>query len=106
MVTLTLTEDGNHPTLLSVGDTARLMSYQGEGFYGVKAGGHVYSVEGSRIGLGPNSCGDGDSSCWGRTEGDPGADDRETWWANIRLPDGVAGWTKAIGSFSGMDACG
>lgn len=81
------------------GERVDVYDYLGEGIYRVWNGGAMTQAD---LGLSPY--GASREGALGRMEVDP----RQTWWVNVRLPDGAEGWIEVHdpAGVSGADACG
>jgi hypothetical protein len=94
-----------------VGDTAYLLTYEGEGVSKVWLDGTISEEEvyfvadkqdwgyagGKRL-----TCTHPSARCWGRMEKENESD----WWVLIKTPRGSEGWTRQTDHFGNMDACG
>jgi hypothetical protein len=93
-------EDSFPQAHLSVGDSAFVLSYRGEGWYDVWIAGKVRHLP----------------AFWDDRREDPRPTDRpgrlirepeDIWWVQIRAPDGRTGWIRMDhAEVSGSDACG
>lgn len=87
-----------------VGDVLTVYDYRGEGMFNVWYDGRRFEED---LGFSPYGGTAGprctnQTLCWG-TLARPL---RMQWWANVRLPDGVVGWVRASGAFTGQGGCG
>jgi hypothetical protein len=80
-------------------------TYHGEGSFKVWYHGAMRDED---LGFSPyggtegDRCQVSDAGCWGALE-EPL---KMTWWAKLRAPTGVEGWSIVTENFSGTDACG
>jgi hypothetical protein len=87
------------------GETLWVYTYHGEGSFRVWYRGAMRDED---LGFSPYGGTAGDrcqvfgAGCWGELE-EPL---KTTWWAKLRTPNGVEGWSSVEGNFSGTDACG
>lgn len=85
---------------LHPGDRVTLLSGMGGGYRLLWANGHYYTDKAAF--LEPGACpAAGAVECWA----EPVAPPEETWWVQMRTPDGKKGWARGS-SFSGWNRCG
>ena len=82
---------------------AFILDYEGEGFGNVYSHGKV--VHDVFFGYG-EYCFRISKMCWGETLLPRTEQRQPVWWVEIRLPDGLIGWTDRPDNFDGKDACG
>jgi hypothetical protein len=82
-----------------VGDTAYLLTYEGEGFYKVWFRGGISEEEVHFTSA--HACVHPSEECWGRIEKEYVSD----WWILIKTPRGKQGWTNQADHFGNKDAC-
>jgi len=81
---------------------AFVLDYGGEGY------GHVYTggkVAVTFLGY-ARYCFRPSESCWGETLLPSKKRKEQVWWVEVRLANGVVGWTDKPNNFGGKDACG
>lgn len=82
-----------------------ILDYHGEGYGNIWWNGQILQAPVAR-GV-ADHCPFPTRRCWAEYLF-PGqaANQRGTWWVQVRTPDGVIGWTSESGNFGNMDACG
>jgi hypothetical protein len=88
-----------------VGERVYLLTYEGEGIQKVWFNGKVTSEEVMfpyNLVNEDKSCQKPSAECWGRLQGKL----QSTWWIQIQLENGKAGWTSESHDFDNQDACG
>jgi len=87
------------------GDSLWVYTYHGEGTFTVWYRGAMRDED---LGFSPygdsagDRCQNDEAACWGTLD-EPL---KMAWWAKLRGPSGVEGWSRVEKNFSGTDACG
>ncbi len=87
---------------LPKGSIAFILDYGGEGEGRVFTQGKIATVFFGTY----EYCLHPSDTCWGETLAKPEELRKPVWWVQIRLPNGVTGWTDKADNFDGKDACG